>query len=228
MKIKAKSIDSIVSPDYANSAVYRIELPDTLNLKLTPTIDLNEKQTDNDSTPWIVALAIGIISALVHIIVAFMQRKSMLQSTNSQITNSKENIKSQIESNKQLKLAEFQANLKVQNQQDNLNTIIDNLTDFLSHTIKLTPNKNMDIVELEEVIAIIHNSKLKIELLLNPKIQIHSTLIDSLNQMIELIAIDEPKDFKFEQWQNTKDDCVNNSRLLILSIKEEINHLNLK
>jgi hypothetical protein len=190
-----------------------VNLPDTLILKTFQVRTDSDKQ-ESSKMPWIVALIIGLVTVIVNLLIANINRQS-----------SESNINSQIENNKKLKVAQFKATLKTQNQQEDLNRLIETLTEFLSYSIIYTPDFIHDNDSSLDIVNSIYRSKLKIELLLNPeKEPLHSKLIMSINKIIEVIKLDA-KDYKKEEMKVARDNCINVSRELIMILTSQINNI---
>lgn len=68
--------------------------------------------------PWIVALIIGILSALVNIVIAVLQSMAYRISIEKQLTTSPRTINDQIKSAKEIAILEFNRAVKSHNRQE--------------------------------------------------------------------------------------------------------------
>ncbi len=223
--VKTQKLLDSLSKKEPQSTINQVSIPDTLNLNFGSAIKFQNNSEQNDRTALYVAIAIALISALVHLLVAYFHRRTASENTDNQIASSKENLILQLKSDKELRLTEFNTNLKIQFQQHQLNNVVENVTDFLSHVLKLNPNNKLDFDKLEEAFDGIYSSKLKIELLLDTNEKHHENLLNSLEDLLQLIELEESSEQHQMEWQHAKNKCIDDARTLILSINKEISQI---
>ena len=150
----------------------KLNFPETLTIKSTP--DKQEKSSFwEKNMPWIVALSIGILSALINILIANRLRNSNERSMLKQIENSKE-----------ISLVQFKSTIATKNRQEWINEVRHSLSELIEngallHYEMLSDNKLSS--EISKRYAKILYCKTKIWLLLNKSKPEQKQVLDELD-----------------------------------------------
>lgn len=166
-----------------------INLPDTLHIK-----NISDK-TDNLSfwdknLPWIIALLIGIISALINLFIAYRLRQS-----------NDRNIQRQIDGSKDITLIQFKSTIASKNRQEWINELRHATSELISESIQITyemiANKEQHNKEnIKKHLQILVYNKAKIEMLLNDSKPEQKKLIENINVVFkECISAEDVNKF---------------------------------
>ncbi|WP_400076355.1 hypothetical protein [Winogradskyella sp. R77965] len=171
--------------------VINLELPDKLKIET-----INDTENDNTlfekNMPWVAALLIGIISAIVNIKISNDLKRSNEVNISNQISGAQENIKLQIESDKESTLTQFKATVATKNRQEWINELRDTLSQYLSYTIMMIQEDSFSEDDKRSYLDKIYQTKFKIELMTNPEKKEHKALMDAVNKMI--LVVNQNKD----------------------------------
>lgn len=176
-----------------------ITLPETLQVG-----NISDKKESNTHfvtiLPWIIALLIGVFSAVVNFRIAKSLRKSNEKNLQFQIDSNERNVKSQIESNerslqkqieitKETTLIEFKATIATKNRQEWINELRETLSVFLTSSIFVSPNISRDL-KIKFTDGFVEKAlfaRAKIELLTNKDKPEQKELLDNVNIYYEIV-----------------------------------------
>ncbi|MFC4263972.1 hypothetical protein ACFOWM_13845, partial [Ferruginibacter yonginensis] len=152
------------------------------------TLQHNEKEGnsttnwyDKTTSPWIIPSSIALLTVVVNIFISLYSQKVALS-----------NVEKQIKSSLALAALQFDTTLYLKNRQDWINEVRNSLSEFLTHC-------NLINIELQEatqnMIArkTIHEklslNRNKLRLALNPKIEEHEKLLESISALMNVLDI---------------------------------------
>lgn len=177
-----------------------IGLKDTLNVQNLNSINGQDNFSDKN-IPWIVALFIGIFSALINLLIS---RKLMI--------SNERNLQRQIDSSKQQTIIEYKATIAVKNRQEWINDLRQCLSELLTSSALSTPNMKAYADYNKNAEKVFLNFS-KIELLLNGKKPEQVDLIDSLTTLVNVLLMGN-EEFSNEHYKEAKDKVVTSARKL--------------
>lgn len=117
-------------------------------------------------------------------------RKSNGISISKQLKSNRENIDKQIKNAELIALSQFKANLATNNRQDWIDSIRENLSDFVS-TCVIVPahfsnkNQKFTVENQGEIFKKLTYLQTKIKLLLNSKYKRHNAIIERMNKLMD-------------------------------------------
>lgn len=210
-------------PDTTNKAVASSDYPSVITVKLPDKleiIDTSEKQENKSSNmPWVVALIIGILSALINIWVADRLKKSNEKNIDRQLSNATE-----------LALAEFGATLGTKNRQDWIDRLRESLSEFISLSAMINVEMSSDKPDNDKVkghFQQMNYNKAKIAMLINTDKPEQKDVIDQVYKMIS-ISLNPKEDYEASKFLKIEDDLLAASRKLFgihwKIIKESFNN----
>ncbi len=178
-----------------------IQYPGTLEIK-----DVSEKkETLPSNMPWIAALIIGGLSALINLWVADRLKKSNEKNIDRQLNNAKD-----------IALAEFGATLGTKNRQDWIDDLRHNLSEFISHSAMINVELSSDVPNNETVkghFQKMNYNKAKIAMMINPEKEEQKDVLDQVYEMISICF--KPKDdYDAKQFKDIEDNLLTASRKL--------------
>jgi hypothetical protein len=154
-----------------------------LIIKGQPTTVKNES---NDK-PWVIALSIGILTALVTLIGTFVNRSVAISGINA----SAENAIKQINNAQEINLHQFNATLKTNNRQDWINELRTTMSEFMSNCSRINlefqnpgENSKEKIKEIHEKITL---NRTRLILMLDPKKPSHEELLNYMKDFVNLV-----------------------------------------
>lgn len=179
----------------------KISLPDTVQFKGIPYKKESQPFIEN-AMPWITALLIGIFSALVNFWIAFQLRQS-----------NERNLERQIKNTRETTITQINATIGTKNRQEWITELRNTLSDYLACAARMTPDAKNSPEDRNRYIDKIFYSKFKIELLINPDKQEQKELLDSVNNLLDVISkkIDE---FKTEEFIASRHICADAAQKL--------------
>ena len=176
-------------------------LPDTVKFK--EIVEKNESQFNLEkSMPWLVALIIGILSVMVNFWVAHRLRQS-----------NETNLQKQIDNVKDTTLTQFKATIGTKNRQDWINELRNTLSEYLTYSTKLTPDSSNTEEERKKCVEKVYQTKFKIELMINPEKEEQKELMGKVENILKVI-VKKKEDYKLEDIQNARMECVKAARKL--------------
>lgn len=200
-----KEVDSLILEKkivQSQPADVKISIPQTIQIK-----DITEKSETtlglDKNMPWIAAILIGIITAFVNFWVAHRLRQS-----------NERNLQRQIENAKETTLIQFNATLATKNRQDWINELRQNISEFLTYAMCLTPSfvsNNQD--ERRKYLEKLAFTKSKIELLTNEDKPEQKELLDTLGDILDILSKGK-EDFKKEDMQAARSKTISAARKL--------------
>lgn len=164
-----------------------VTMPEEITIK---NASKSETNFFEKSAPWIVALIIGLGSALVNYFIS----KQLMYSN-------ERNIKSQLESNKENVLIQFKTTLGTKNRQDWIDEVRHNLSEFLSNSIMFKFHKTDKSEAIIKYFEQVTYNLFKLRLLLNEKDELQNKLLDCINKYYEAAHIEDSKLYGKEQGQ---------------------------
>jgi len=176
-----------------------INLPDTVQIK-----DISAKNEDSPSKmPWVIALVIGVLSAIINIWIADKMKNSNEKTISLQLTNAKE-----------LALAEFKATLGAKNRQDWIDELRHNLSEFISQSAMINIEFSVDRPDNEKIkpyFQKMNYNKAKIAMLINEEKAEQKRVIDAVNELVNK-SFDSQNDFDAAEFKGIEDELVDASR----------------
>jgi hypothetical protein len=180
---------------------------DTIIHKGLLTITTNQTEKKNDSTPWIVALIIGLTSAFVNVIIAILQQKGNKRNIERQLDNANETISKQINSAKDIAILDFNRSVKSQNRMDWINAVRDTCSGMIANLESFNVEfinakligKSREFKLNQKYTIEISRLATKLELLLNPKEDKTITALGYLKSMSEKIINDKTIDENYDR-----------------------------
>lgn len=178
----------------AQDSKLKVKVEDSSKIKSTSTkvepiiIKLNNPENDKPNNwPWIAAIIVGCITFSATITAALINRKTTLKS----LDLSKEIAIEQIKSSKSSSLYQFNSTLKSKNRQDWINNVRDTLSSLTSDATKLNAELQDKSENNKQVVKDLHGkfaySIVQLELLLNPKKEIHEKLLVEIRRLIKIM-----------------------------------------
>jgi len=179
----------------------KISLPDTVQFREIA----NRKESQpfiEKAMPWITALLIGIFSALVNFWIAFQLRQSNERNLERQINNTRETTITQIN-----------ATIGTKNRQEWITELRNTLSDYLACAARMTPDAINSPEDRNRYIDKIFYTKFKIELLINPGKQEQKELLDSVNNLLEVIS-KKKEAYKVDEFIASRSRCADAAQKL--------------
>lgn len=177
----------------------KIRLLSVLMFCLTATFGQENPDTKSFITanlPWIVALIIGVISAVVNLWAAHQLKKS-----------NENTIQKQIDSAKETTLMQFKTTIATKNRQDWIDELRDTISEYIMSTSLLSPIMNatepFKIEQRTRLIERMSFSKAKIQLLTNIEKPDQKALVNEVESLLALIP-NESKEINVQDFQNQR------------------------
>ena len=188
---------------------------DTLYVKTISKSNVISNNIQNQM-PWIVALLIGVFSLLINIFLARQLRKS-----------NNENLKIQIENNKEISIIEFKATIASTNRQNWINELRDLTSQILSLSAEFSllndeDKKDVSKLNVSKLFEKLIYLKSKIELLLNSEKSDHKTLITKIDNIVSIVLSKEDEE---NQFSDARDEVVNAARKMFDANWKKIKNL---
>jgi hypothetical protein len=178
-----------------------VNFPETIQIKNTS----KEPESTSSKMPWISALIIGTLSAIINLLVMERIRKSNEMTIGLQMTNAKE-----------LALSQFKATLGTKNRQDWIDLLRNSLSELISHStmlrIELSSKKpNQEKIDL--YFERMNYNKAKIELLINKD---KTEQEDVMNAVYRLVSnsFDSKVDFNVAKFKEAENELMKASSIL--------------
>lgn len=195
-------------PDTSNNTKASVNTPEII-IQYPKTLEIKDvsgkKETQPSNMPWIAALIIGILSALINVWVADRLKKSNEKNIDRQLNNAKD-----------LALAEFGATLGTKNRQDWIDDLRHNLSEFISHSAMINVELSSDEPKRENVKAHFQKmnyNKAKIAMMINVEKPEQKDVLDQVYSMISICF--KPKDdYDAAQFKDTEEGLLTASRKL--------------
>lgn len=202
----------------------RINVPETIQIKsITENNSIQSFLATN--MPWFVALFIGVLSAIINFWLGHRLQKSNEENLHNQIESNERNILKQIETTKEIKILEFKSTIATKNRQEWINELRQALSEYLTFTIKLTPdNSPYSKEEFKYALEKVYLSKFKIELLLTKEKSDQKELLQTVENVLSVL-IKEPTEYKSEDIRAAREKCIQASRKLFQTHWTKIKNL---
>jgi hypothetical protein len=162
-----------------NSTQNRIDktVSDTIIVIHSDIRKSNYKEKQDNNMPWIVALTIGVLSAIINIIIAVIQQKSNRRNIDRQLESAKETIQEQIKNSKDIAILDFNRSVKSQNRQEWINKLRDLISEIDMNLTLIAYSSREKTAQRVMEIDLLKN---KIDLMLNQSESEHETLFKFL------------------------------------------------
>ncbi|UPQ80208.1 hypothetical protein M0M57_05075 [Flavobacterium azooxidireducens] len=205
----AKTKDTIYYTPRETKIQSNIILPE--KLKIEQVSNKSDSLFDK-SLPWISALFIGIISAIINFYIAHKLRKSNERNLERQLASNERNFQLQIEASKEIKILEIRSNIGTKNRQDWLNDLTQTLSEYLSSVSLIVPK--LEIEELKPLIYRASLSKAKLELLLSQEKAEQKRLFDSIQKIYNICVERETIENHTSQLVKARTEVIESAREL--------------
>ena len=193
--------DSVHVVPPATSGQVTINMPETLTLK-TDNGEKDSSLISEKNMPWIVALIIGLISAIVNMSISYSLRKS-----------NEKNLLQQINNTKDITLMQLKATLGAKNRQDWIDELRHILSDCLAYTTQMSRDSELTAEEKIRYGEKLAYAKFKIELMINLDKKEQRDLMESIEKLLRVAA--KPKsDTKVNEIRDARADCIDHARKL--------------
>ena len=165
-----------------------------------------------NSIPWLIALFIGISTVLVNLYLSKKSRQSV-----------EENLKLQLENNKEITLAQLKGTIATKNRQDWINEVRYNVSEILTHSLFVITNYPIGDDKGEKLEKIIF-AKSKIELLINDKKPDQEELANKIELLVNEIGLNL-KEIDEERIISKRNDIIDISRKIFKTHWQKIKNL---
>jgi len=212
---------------------------DTLKVQFSQHLS---KENGSNNMPWIAAIFVGVLTVIANYIIARINKNTAIRNIKDQVETSTQIANLQIESTKEIALQQisnsqklashgFNATLKTQNRQQWINLVRDTLTDFSTHSKILNAEfqeayfDRTRQIELHEKVT---RTRVKLTLLLNPKIETHNNLLEAISELLTVLDLHlyeskgTEKEFKNLNFSSCNEAVIKSGRDLLYSEWQKI------
>lgn len=186
-------VGQVSSFDSSKLLPVSINLPDTLIFKNLSN-DIPKQPFWEKNMPWVVALMIGILSALANVIIA-----NRLRSSNEK------NLQKQLQSNKDTSLTQFKATVATKNRQEWINEVRHDLSELLANSALATAEFQSKAASKEVIYKYTERilyCRAKIQMLLNDQKVEQKQVLDAVKLFVDenhIATKDNPNSVKINE-----------------------------
>jgi hypothetical protein len=202
----------------------RIQYDNYIRLDTLKVINYEKsKPNPNIDAAWKVALAIGILTVLINIIIALIARNTSLK----QLKSSKEVLLKQIDSAKENSITNFKGTLNSQNRQKWIDEVRHSISELIAQTSLISvelssKERNYNTVAIYFEKAMYHKSK--VDILLTPLKVEQNEVINLSTELVKICIVQNGK-FDIEKYTNARIELIKASRKLSEMQWEKIKNL---